>query len=103
MLPSLADSHIHRMFVSNGLARVHAQQQLLDSVAESTCSKLPAPGSPWMLEWYDSAPDNTGIRAVPPKALHEAILKTNAHGLAPSVHVISDRAIRKISKIGRSR
>jgi predicted amidohydrolase YtcJ len=36
-------------------------------------------------------PDCTGISAVPPEVLYEAILMANAHGLAATVHAIGDR------------
>jgi hypothetical protein len=57
------------------------------------------PRTAWMLEGFDSAPDNTGISVLPPEALHEAILKANAHGLAATVHAIGDRANREVLNI----
>lgn len=57
------------------------------------------PRTAWMLEGFDSAPDNTGISAVPPETLREAILKANAHGLAATVHAIGDRANREVLNI----
>ena len=57
------------------------------------------PRTAWMLEGFDSAPDNTGISAIPPKILREAILKANAHGLAATVHAIGDRANREVLDI----
>jgi predicted amidohydrolase YtcJ len=57
------------------------------------------PRTAWMLKAFDSSPDNTGISAVPPEALREAILKANAHGLAATVHAIGDRANREVLDI----
>jgi predicted amidohydrolase YtcJ len=61
------------------------------------------PRTAWMLEGFDSAPDSTGISAVPPQELHEAILKANAHGLAATVHAIGDRANREVLDIFAAR
>ena len=57
------------------------------------------PRTAWMLEGFDSEPASTGISAVPPEVLREAILKANAHGLAATVHAIGDRAVREILDI----
>jgi len=57
------------------------------------------PRTAWMLDGFDSAPDNTGIMAVPPETLHEAVLKANAHGLASTIHAIGDRANREVLNI----
>lgn len=57
------------------------------------------PRTAWMLEGFDSAPEDTGISAVSPEVLRQAILKANAHGLAATVHAIGDRAIREVLDI----
>jgi predicted amidohydrolase YtcJ len=57
------------------------------------------PLTAWMVEGFDSAPDNHGISAVPPEDLREAVLKANAHGLAATVHAIGDRANREVLNI----
>lgn len=57
------------------------------------------PLTAWMLEGFDSALDNTGISTIPLEALHKAILKANAHGLAATVHAIGDRANREVLNI----
>ncbi len=57
------------------------------------------PRTAWMLEGFDSAPDNTGISAVPPEILRQAVLKANAHSLAATIHAIGDRANREVLDI----
>ena len=57
------------------------------------------PRTAWMLEGFDSAPDCTGISAVLPEELHEAILKADAHGVAATVHATGDRASREVLDI----
>ncbi len=57
------------------------------------------PRTAWMLEGFDTAPDNTGISATPIEEIRAAVLKANAHGLAAAIHAIGDRANREILNI----
>lgn len=57
------------------------------------------PRTAWMLEGYDSAPENTGIPTTPIAEIRAAVLKANAHGLAATIHAIGDRANREILDI----
>lgn len=57
------------------------------------------PRTAWMLEGYDSAPENTGIATTPIATIRAAVLKANAHGLAATIHAIGDRANREVLNI----
>lgn len=57
------------------------------------------PRTAWMLEGYVSAPEVTGIPAVPIAELSEAVFKANAGGLGAAIHAIGDRATREVLDI----
>ncbi len=57
------------------------------------------PRTAWMLEGFDTAPDNTGISTTPVEVLNEAVQRANAHGLATNIHAIGDRANREVLDI----
>jgi predicted amidohydrolase YtcJ len=57
------------------------------------------PRTAWMLEGYDSAPENTGISTTPIEEISEAVFKANAAGLSTAIHAIGDRATREILDI----
>lgn len=57
------------------------------------------PRTAWMLEGFDSAPENTGIATTDIEVLREAVFKANGGGLACAIHAIGDRANREILDI----
>ncbi len=57
------------------------------------------PRTAWMLEGFDSAPDNTGISTTDIAELRQAVFKANAAGLACAIHAIGDRANREVLDI----
>lgn len=57
------------------------------------------PRTAWMLEGFDTAPDNTGIPTTDIEVLRQAVFKANGAGLACAVHAIGDRANREILDI----
>jgi predicted amidohydrolase YtcJ len=60
------------------------------------------PRTAWMLEGFETAPDNTGIATTDIAALREAAEKANAAGLGCAIHAIGDRACREILDIYES-
>lgn len=65
-------------------------------LAHITSQAADPPGGEIMRDENGSAPDNTGISAVQPEILREAILKANGHGLAATAHANGDRANREV-------
>ena len=57
------------------------------------------PRTAWMLEGYDTAPENTGIATTDIKVLRDAVGKANSAGLACAIHAIGDRAGREVLEL----
>jgi predicted amidohydrolase YtcJ len=52
------------------------------------------PRTAWMIEGYDSAPEETGISVADPDLVRQGVSRANAAGLACAIHAIGDRAVR---------
>jgi len=57
------------------------------------------PRTAWMLEGFETAPDNCGIPTNPIERVREGVLKANAAGLGAAIHAIGDRACREVIDI----
>ena len=57
------------------------------------------PRTAWMIEGYDSAPEETGISVNDPETILEGVRRANAAGLACATHAIGDRAVRQVIDI----
>lgn len=57
------------------------------------------PRTAWMLEGFDSAPENTGIPTTDIEDLRQAVFQANAAGLSCAIHAIGDRANREVLDI----
>ena len=57
------------------------------------------PRTAWMLEGFDSAPENTGIPTTDIEDLRQAVFKANAAGFSSAIHAIGDRANREVLDI----
>ena len=54
------------------------------------------PRTAWMLEGYETAPDDTGIPITPVGVLRDSVTKANRAGLGCAIHAIGDRACREV-------
>jgi len=52
------------------------------------------PRTAWMIDGYDSAPEEAGIAVAEPEVLRQSVSRANAAGLACAIHAIGDRAVR---------